>query len=67
MEEKNLENLVSKEHLKERGFRQKHKIMYRVIHDQEIRFIEVMPGAYMFDGVYYHTKRTPEEYEQELR
>ena len=57
MEEKNLENIVTREHLQEHGFRCKGKRMYRIIHDQEIVFIEVMTNCYIFDGIYPVKKR----------
>lgn len=65
MNEQDLENLVSEEHLKERGFHKRHKTMYRVIHKQEVRFIEIMPNAYMLDGFYY-VERKSEKYEEEM-
>lgn len=66
MDESRLDDIVSKEHLKERGFRQYHKIMFRIIHDQEIRFIEVIQNGYLFDGVYYLPKRQREKYEERM-
>jgi hypothetical protein len=66
MDIKNLENCVSGEHLRERGFRKHGNVMYRMIHQQEIRFIEVVQNMYIFDGVYYSKKRPVERYEESL-
>lgn len=61
--EQSLDNLVSKSHLEHSGFKEKRGVMYRVIHDQEIRFIEVKNGLYSWAGIHY-VGRPAEKYEE---
>jgi len=62
LDESKLEGLVSKDQLEAKGFRRKpqseetifkkkKKYMYRIHGDYEIRYVEVMPNAYILDGV----------------
>lgn len=51
--EQSLENLVSYGNLKNSEFKERRGMMYRVIHDQEIRFVEVKNGLYTYAGIHY--------------
>jgi hypothetical protein len=62
-EEQSLDNLVSEQHLLHSEFKKKKGILYRVIHDQEIRFVEVRQGLYAWAGVHY-IGRPAEKYEE---
>lgn len=61
--EPSLDNLVSGNHLEHSGFKKKHGVMYRIIHDQEIRFIEVRDNLYAWAGIHY-VGRPIERYEE---
>jgi hypothetical protein len=62
--EQSLDNLVNKSHLLNSEFRERKGVLYRVIHDQEIRFVEVKQGLYAWTGVHY-VGRPVEKYEEE--
>ncbi len=51
MNEESLEKMVSKDQLKEKGFRCKPHYMYKIHGDYEIRYVEVIPNGYILDGV----------------
>lgn len=51
MNESDLEKMVSKDQLEEKGFRKKPHYMYKIHGEYEIRYVEVMPNAYILDGV----------------
>lgn len=65
IKEQSLDNLVSESHLIHSEFKKRKGVLYRVIHDQEIRFVEVRQGLYAWAGVYY-VGRPIERYEEGL-
>lgn len=58
-------NLISEKNLVEKGFRKRGCNMYKIIHDQEIRFVEIGPQVYAFDKVEYIAR--DREFYEDLR
>jgi len=59
--EERVSNLTTEEELEHKGYHKNKHYMYRVIHDQEIRFVNVMDNLYAFSGVYYRRRKIREE------
>lgn len=64
MNEELLEHLVSGVQLEAHGYKRRGKIMYRRHNNEEIRYLEFMTGAYLFDGIYTLHRSKPEPKEK---
>lgn len=54
---KSLENCVSEEDLKLRGFHKRGNDYFKRIHNQEIRYVSFIQGMYLFDRIVRYEDR----------